>query len=156
METYPGRLYHRTPGWVRDGVRFHVRLRAESKQSSLITPNLGSELLTAARRYHELRHWWCDLFLLMPDHVHAILAFPRDPGMTITIRNWKRGTKRFQHVQWEEGFFDHRLRTDSDVTGKWHYIRRNPLAKNLCGNEDDWKWWWSAVTTNPLLEGGAA
>jgi putative transposase len=156
MRAYPGRLYHNTPGWVRDGARFHVRLRAGQAQSSLIEPGLGRLLLDAARRYHDLGHWWCELFLLMPDHAHAILSFPAEPGMTVTIRNWKRGTKRFQEVEWQEGFFDHRLRTQEEANEKWHYIRRNPAAKNLCDTDDAWPWWWSAITSNPLLEGGAA
>jgi hypothetical protein len=102
---YPRRLYHETPGWVRDGALFHIRLRAAAKQASLISPTLAAEILTAVRRYHNLGHWWCELFLLMPDHVHALLAFPKEPGMTITVRNWKRGTNRFQQVEWQEGFF---------------------------------------------------
>ena len=156
MREYPGRLFHNTPGWVREGARFHVRLRSDPAQSSLIEPELARLLLDAVARYHALGHWWCELFLLMPDHAHAIMSFPREPGMTITVRNWKRGTKRFQRVQWQEGFFDHRLRSDEEADEKWHYIRRNPVVKNLCATEDDWPWWWSAVVENPLLKGGAA
>ena len=68
------------------------------------------------------------------------------------MRNWKRGTNRFQHTEWQEGFFDHRLRTDSEVNNKWDYIRRNPVVKGLCATEDDWPWWWSAVVRNPLFK----
>jgi REP element-mobilizing transposase RayT len=152
MGEYPGRLHHDTPTWVHDGARFHIRLRAHPNQTPLTTPGLATELLLAVRRYHQLEHWWCELFLLMPDHAHAILAYPATPGMTITIRNWKRGTNRFQHAKWQEGFFHHRLRTDSELNDKWNYIRRNPVVKGLCAAEDDWPWWWSAIVPNPLLE----
>ncbi len=155
MPDYPGRLHHNTPGWVRDGASFHIRLRAEPTQSSLIEPALGEALLNSARRYHELGHWWCELFLLMPDHVHAILAFPSAPGMSETLRNWKRATARFNRVRWQEGYFDHRLRTDAESNEKWHYIRRNPVVKNICATEDAWPWWWSGVTQNPLLASDA-
>ncbi|MSU49011.1 MAG: hypothetical protein EXS37_07995 [Opitutus sp.] len=141
---------------MRDGALFHIRIRASAEQSSLIQPEMATELLRAARRYHELGHWWCELFLLMPDHVHVILSFPRIPGMTVVTRNWKRGTNRFQHVKWQEGFFDHRLRTDAESNDKWHYIRRNPVVKEFCTAEDEWPWWWSAAVPNPLFEGGAA
>ena len=152
MGEFPGRLYHDTPTWVPDGSRFHIRLRALPNQTPLTTRVLATQVLRAVRRYHQLEHWWCELFLLMPDHSHAILAYPATPGMTITMRNWKRGTNRFQHADWQEGFFDHRLRTDSEVNDKWNYIRRNPIVKSLCATEDDWPWWWSAVVRNPLLE----
>jgi putative transposase len=50
------------------------------------------------------------LFLLMPDHVHAVLSFPRDKSMSEVIRDWKRFHKRTYRVMWQEGYFDHRLR----------------------------------------------
>ena len=87
----------------------------------------------------------------MPDHIHAILAFPREPGMSVVMKNWKRGTTRFQHVLWQEGYFDHRLRRDGEAREKWSYIRRNPIVKNLCASEDAWPWWWS-----PNLEHASA
>jgi putative transposase len=150
MSEYPGRLYHKTPGWVSEGVSFHIRIRAAPSQSSLLDTALGPALLQAAQRYHESGTWWCELFLLMPDHAHAILAFPATPGMSETVRNWKRATSRFHHVQWQEGFFDHRLRSDSEARDKWDYIRRNPVVTKLCASEEDWPWWWSGVLTNPL------
>src|SRR5215207_1576101 len=107
MRATPGRLYHNTPSWVGAGAKFHVRVRAERLQRSLIAPKVADDLLVAARRYHELNHWSCELFLIMPDHVHAVLSFPNEPGMMMTIRNWKRGSARFQGVTWQEGFFDH-------------------------------------------------
>ena len=48
----------------------------------------------------------------MPDHVHAVLSFARDKSMSEVIRDWKRFHKRTNHVMWQEGYFDHRLRLD--------------------------------------------
>ena len=161
MPEYPGRLHHKTPGWVKDGAVFHLRIRALPTQSPALTASaLAPQLLAAVRRSHELGHWWCELFLLMPDHVHALLAFPDSPGMSETLRNWKRGTARVQRVQWQEGYFDHRLRPQKSLRESWDYIRRNPVVKNLCATEDDWPWWWSGTVANPTvtdapLEGGA-
>jgi len=145
VEDYPGRLHHKTPEWVRDGALFHLRIRvAPAQTTALIGPALGPQLLAAARRYHELGQWWCDLFMLMPDHAHAIVAFPHEAAMSETLRNWKRGTARFQRVAWQEGYFDHRLRNDREAGETRHYIRHNPVVKNLCAAADDWPWWWSA------------
>jgi putative transposase len=151
MSRFPGRLAHDTPRWVTAGALFHIRIRAEQNRS-LTEPDLGPQLLCSATRYHELGHWWCLLFLLMPDHLHALLHFPPNRSMTGVVRDWKRGTSRFQGVRWQEGFFDHRLRNDKERRDKWCYIRRNPVAKGLCVTEEDWNWWWSAITS----KGGAA
>jgi REP element-mobilizing transposase RayT len=151
MREYPRRLHHKTPGWVQEGSLFHVRIRVLPTQSPPLTdPELASQLLDAAQRYHDLGRWWCELLLLMPDHLHAIAAFPSAPGMSEVVRNWKRGTARFQRVQWQEGYFDHRLRDEKAARETWDYMRRNPVVKNLCAAEADWPWWWSGIANNPL------
>jgi len=52
--------------------------------------NIGDAVLAAIRHNHEKLAWHCRLCLLMPDHLHAILAFPREPRMATTIKNWKK------------------------------------------------------------------
>jgi putative transposase len=122
-----------------------VRIRIDSTQSSLLTePRLAQDLLDAAKRYHDLGHWWCEIFLLMPDHVHALLRFKTEPGMAVVIGNWKRGTARFQGVRWQNNFFDHRVRGAAEVIEKWDYIRRNPVVKGLCAPEAEWPHLWTA------------
>ena len=148
VRDYPQRLYHRTPGWVRTGALFHVRIRAAAAQSPGLTdPVLAAALLSAAQRYHDVGRWWCELFLLMPDHLHAMLAFPREPGMAAVIRDWKRGTARFYDVRWQENFFDHRIRSSHEKEATWIYIHGNPAAKDLCREDELWPYWWSALTS---------
>jgi putative transposase len=147
MRDYPQRLYHCTPGWVRRGALFHVRIRAAAAQSPALTdPTLAAELLAAAERYHNLGRWWCELFLLMPDHLHALLVFPCEPGLAAVIRDWKRGAARFQNARWQENFFDHRIRHTQEKETTWAYIHRNPVAKGLCREDEHWPYWWGALT----------
>jgi REP element-mobilizing transposase RayT len=144
MQEFGRRLHHKTPGWVESGSRFHIRLRAAKEQSvSLTDPRLAPDLIAAARRYHDSGRWWCEFLLLMPDHIHAIISFPRAISMSATVRDWKRGTARFQRVQWQENFFDHRIRNEAEFAETWRYIRRNPVAKDLCREEEAWPWWWT-------------
>ncbi len=153
MREYPGRLHHKTPAGVKDGAIFHIHIRALPTQSPPLTaPVLAPRLIAAARRAHELGHWWCELFLLMPDHIHALLAFHDSLGMSETIRNWKRGAARVQRVLWQEGYFDHRLRPQKSLRESWDYIHRNPVVKNLCAIEEDWPWWWSGTAVSPAAE----
>ena len=144
MIQYPERLRHDTPSWVQSGELFHLRLRVDSAEIRPLTEQgRSTELLQAARRYHDLGHWWVEYFLLMPDHLHALLRFPPEPGMVQVVSNWKRGTARFQRVKWQEGFFDHRIRNKGQAAEKWRYIRLNPVVKNLCFAEDNWPHFWS-------------
>ena len=75
--------------------------------------------------------WYTTLFLLMPDHLHAVLSFARDKSMSELIRDWKRLHKRTNHVIWQEQYFDHRLQADErgpQLSAKLNYIRQNPVA----------------------------
>jgi putative transposase len=139
VEEFPQRPGHKTPAWVPSGALFHVRIRVDRSQPvNLIDPALAPELLEAARRYHRLAHWSCELFLLMPDHIHALIRFSRDADLAKIVGNWKQGVAHFQKVRWQENFFDHRLRSAKERQEKWLYIRRNPVVKALCVEEDDW------------------
>ncbi|MBP6507456.1 MAG: transposase [Opitutaceae bacterium] len=136
-----GRLYHHTPGWVPEGETFHVRVRCDRAQTPVLTdPALADRLLESVGQYHATRRWWCGLFLLMPDHWHALLAFPREPGMSQTVRQWKSFQARRHGVRWQDGYFDHRIRGKEELAVKWHYIRQNPVVKGWCAQKEDWPW----------------
>ncbi|MDI1249720.1 MAG: hypothetical protein PSV13_12720, partial [Lacunisphaera sp.] len=77
MIRYPERLAHQTPAWVGHGSIFHIRMSINARESPCLTdPPIGTALLNSARFYHDGHRWNCQLFLLMPDHFHALLAFP--------------------------------------------------------------------------------
>jgi hypothetical protein len=78
---------------------------------------------------HQKLLWHCRLCLLMPDHLHAILALPREPGMTTVIKNWKKYVAGKHGVDWQRDFFDHRLRDHHEVDEKTNYILMNPVRK---------------------------
>lgn len=78
---FPGRLRHETPLWIPAGAIFHVRIRAAGGPP-LTTPETARRLLDSAAFYTERGRWWAWLFLLMPDHLHALLSFPHEERMS--------------------------------------------------------------------------
>jgi REP element-mobilizing transposase RayT len=76
----------------------------------------------------------------MPDHLHAIIAFPREPGMQATVKNWKKFVARKYGMEWQRDFFDHRLRNHHQTDQKTGYILLNPVRKGLCERVEDWRW----------------
>ena len=142
---FPERLHHRVPYWVEPGALFHIRigLDRERQQRTLIEPSLAPALLDSAMSYEGNMRWHITLFLLMPDHVHAVLSFPRDKSMSEVIRDWKRFHSRTYRVMWQQGYFDHRLRPDergAQFSAKLNYIRQNPVAAGFCARAEDWPW----------------
>jgi REP element-mobilizing transposase RayT len=133
------------PHWVEPGALFHVRiaLDREKEQKALIDPLLGQAILDSAKFYQARLRWHVTLFVLMPDHLHALLSFARDKSMSEVIRGWKRFQARTNHIIWQEGYFDHRLRADehgTQLSAKMNYIRQNPVAFGLCAKAEDWPW----------------
>jgi putative transposase len=78
--------------------------------------------------------------LIMPDHLHAIIFFPRDPGFKTTITNWKTYLAKTLSINWQRDFFDHRLRNHHELTAKTSYILMNPVRRGLCERAEDWPW----------------
>jgi hypothetical protein len=81
----------------------------------------------------------------MPDHLHALLSFPRDEAMSRIIGEWKHFQAREHGIIWQSGHFDHRLRDDErgeqQLSSKINYIRQNPVAAGLCADAAEWRWW---------------
>jgi REP-associated tyrosine transposase len=142
---FPSKLYHEVPHWIETGAMFHIRIRLnrETKQDPLTAVPLARALLESAQFYENKQRWYITLFLLMPDHLHALLSFARDESMSKVVGDWKHFQTRAHNVIWQEGYFDHRLRDDErgeQLAAKMNYIRRNPVVAGLCEKQEDWPW----------------
>ena len=142
---FPSKLHHEVPHWVETGALFHIRIAVdrEKEQSPLTAAPLAQALLDSARFYETKQRWYITLFLLMPDHLHALLSFARDASMSNVIGDWKHFQTRTHHIIWQEGYFDHRLRDDErgeQLSAKMNYIRQNPVVAALCTRAEDWPW----------------
>ncbi|HKP02311.1 MAG TPA: transposase [Chthoniobacterales bacterium] len=143
---FPSKLYHDVPGWVETGALFHIRIALDraKNQPGLTSPAIAESLMDSARFYHRRRRWYITIFMLMPDHIHALLSFDPDKQMSRVIGDWKRYQTVQHGIAWQNGYFDHRLRDDErgeQLAAKINYIRQNPVAAGLCKRAEDWPWW---------------
>ncbi len=135
------RLPHQVPQWVSEGSFFFITINCEPRgQNHLCKAGIGETILDAARHNHERLVWYCRLMLLMPDHLHGIIAFPIEPGIKMTVTHWKRYVAFHYGVSWQRDFFDHRLRSHHEVEEKSSYILMNPVRKGLCERPEEWSW----------------
>lgn len=87
---------------------------------------------------------WVGRYVIMPDHVHLFVWL----GETGDLAKWVQSLRavlgkellRLGHEKphWQEGFFDHLLRSDESYGDKWEYVRQNPVRKGLCALPEDW------------------
>lgn len=81
----------------------------------------------------------------MPDHIHFFVALPETVA---TLPKWVQMLRTvlgkellrlgIQKPHWQEGFFDHVLRSDESYSQKWDYVRLNPVRAGYCAEAEDW------------------
>ncbi len=135
------KLPHTIPQWVAGGSWFFITIKCVPPgKNQLCHADAGNAVLAAMAHNHNKLVWHCRLCLLMPDHLHAIIAFQREPGMKTVIANWKKFVAVKHSIEWQRDFFDHRLRDQNELDEKTSYILMNPVRKGLCKRMEDWIW----------------
>ncbi len=87
------RLNHEAPYWVSSEADYFVTICAEPRRKNhFCHPDIGTAILDAARLYNEKHAWWCHLIMLMPDHIHMLVCFPRTRSCR---KSWASGNARW-------------------------------------------------------------
>jgi putative transposase len=137
------KLPHETPSWVPDGSRYFITITCVRRGENHLCKTATAEgLIEGAKLYHQKGVWRMSLFLLMPDHVHAVLVFNPARGIKQTVRSWKSFQAKRWGIAWQSDFFEHRLRNDAEFVEKMHYVRMNPVRKKLAERAEDWPYVW--------------
>lgn len=107
----------------------------------LRNPQLAQVVADSLRRFDGDRYDLTD-FVVMPNHVHVLVAFPDEDAMLAQCESWKRymatslnrllGRRgRF----WQQDAFDHLVRTVEQFDYQRHYIAANPQRARLRDGE---------------------
>ncbi len=134
-------LPHQVPLWVdpcREIYFITINCRDRSR-NQLARPDVAARVGETVRHRQEQGLWWPHLFLLMPEHLHALLSFPPSgkPLHTI-VSKWKEWTAKEIGLVWQRDFFEHRLRAEESRREKADYILRNPVRRGLVRQPKDW------------------
>jgi putative transposase len=136
-------LPHNVPLWVKSGEIYFITICTAPKgRNQLCRPELATWLMESMQFVQSRGDWWIYLVLLMPDHLHALMNFAREPGILKSISQWKRYVSRERKIQWQKSFFEHRLRNDDEKLEKAMYIRMNPVRAGLVTHTDEWMFVW--------------
>ncbi len=100
----------------------------------------------------------CVGFVLMPDHVHAIVWFPRVKQLSSFMKEWKRlssrrirewyrqGHANYGYGQedgepfWQSRYFSFEIYGQEKLTEKASYMHLNPVRTGLAKHAVDWRW----------------
>ncbi len=144
--TFPQRrrLPHEIPAWVEDGGTYFITICTAPKgNNQLCTPDMFAWLRDSLFHVEQRGIWWLRLVVVMPDHLHALMCFARDPGIKRSLTQWKRYVAAQKGIHWQRDFFEHRLRNDAECLEKSSYILQNPVRAGLCDSSASWPYMWS-------------
>ncbi len=104
----------------------------------------------AGQRY-DLHAW-----VVMPNHVHAVLWPYSGRTLSAILHSWKSYTSKrangLLHRRgsfWQRESFDHWIRDDAERTRLVHYVENNPVKARLCARPEDWLWSSAHARTQP-------
>ena len=100
----------------------------------------------------------CVGFVVMPDHVHAVVRFPKPDQISHFMKQWKQrssiqikrlirsqlvryaGTIDLTEPVWQAGYDDFNLFTGRKIEEKLAYMHQNPVRAGLAVKSEDWSW----------------
>ncbi len=136
-------LPHELPPWVASGALFFVTVCCRHRGVNVLARDeVAGVLFDAVQHYVATGGWYVRLMLLMPDHLHGLIAVPIEGDLERTVRNWKRFLARHAGIEWQRDFFDHRVRNEESIEEKAAYIRNNPVRGGLVVRREDWRFVW--------------
>jgi REP element-mobilizing transposase RayT len=129
--------FRRMEGWLDKGLG----------SCCLRRPEIGKLVEDAMRFFHGTRYELL-AWVVMPNHVHALLKPLGDFALGEIVKSWKQFTAHrakpllgWTKTQlWQIESYDHWVR-DAEEKGRIiRYIRRNPVKAGLCVAPEDWPW----------------
>ncbi len=133
-------LPHEFPSFVDRGkeIFFITVCRQKRGVNQLAGHEVGPPLIETFQHRNEKDVWWAHLAMIMPDHVHFLLSFPRENRIQVVMSKWKEWTAKSLGIDWQRDFFEHRLRRGESYREKADYILFNPVRAGLVSKTEDW------------------
>jgi REP element-mobilizing transposase RayT len=134
-------LPHDIPLWVDPSKEvYFITMNCKKRGvNQLARTEIAEPLFSTVRHRREKFIWWPHLFLLMPDHLHALLSFPPSgKPFQIVLSKWKEWTAKQLGIHWQIDFFDHRLRHEESFREKANLYPGQPGARRIVLDAEGW------------------
>jgi REP element-mobilizing transposase RayT len=105
-------------------------------------------IVANALRFFAEERYRLDAWVVMPNHVHAVLWPMPNQMLSAIVQSWKRFTAREANkllnrtgeTFWQPEAFDHWIRNDEEHARCCRYVVNNPVKAGLCAAPVDWQW----------------
>jgi putative transposase len=123
---------------------YFVTFCTHERQRFLAKDELHTAFVLFAKRAECNSNVAVGRYVIMPDHVHLFVRGDYNFRLGQWIGALKQALakaatlSRAEGQIWEEGFFDHVLRSNESYSQKWNYVRENPVRAGLVKSAADW------------------
>ena len=104
---------------------------------------LVQEALLHFEHTRYILHAW----VIMPNHVHALMTALGGRHLSAILHSWKSFTAKSanRHLGrngefWQPDYFDRVMRDEAHFAATVDYIHWNPVKAGLCAKPEDWPW----------------
>jgi REP element-mobilizing transposase RayT len=120
--------------------------QAQSGPVYLRQPEIAQIVVGSLRKGVEIGHYELGAFVVMANHVHALLLPKRDPSRLLqsmkgfSARQANRILGRTGESFWQAESYDHWVRDESEYQRIVAYIENNPVKAGLVRQPEDYPW----------------
>ena len=143
MEDYPQRpprihLFKRVTPF------YFVTFNTYKKRNFLATSELHKTFISFCQRARQEHNVEVGRYVIMPDHIHLFIRLDPEKRLASWIQSLRSVlgktliAKGINKPHWQEGFFDHVMRSSESYGEKWQYIQENPVRAGLCETVQSW------------------
>jgi REP-associated tyrosine transposase len=134
-------------------ITYFVTLCVNGRRPVLATPEVFESV---QRTIGDLKHWEIQAGVIMPDHIHFVIAPMKD--RELPVGDFATGFKRLfrkelgkQEFEWKRGCFDRLLRSSESDQQKWAYLEQNPVRAGLVKRVQDWPFYLGSLIEDGKL-----
>jgi len=123
---------------------YFVSVSTWSRRSLLHTDRMARLFIDTLYRYRGRQKFLLHEFVVMPDHVHALLtpiAITLERAVQFIKGGFSYRVKKELGLNlevWERGYVDHRIRDSVDYEQHVEYIRQNPVKAGIVVHAEDY------------------
>ena len=121
---------------------YHITFTTKNREPIFKNFAHARLIINALKQSDELQHTNTLAFVVMPDHVHWLLALSGNQKLHQVIKTIKSKVtiKIGKHI-WQAGYNDHATRKDEDIVNIARYIIANPIRAGLVKRVGDYPHW---------------
>ena len=136
----------RTKHHEEEGAIYHLTTRTLEQRFHLASPTEKRRTILELARWRTKGHWKLYGFVVMDNHVHAVVQPLSDHRLGDITRKLKTWTSRRNTLKppgeplWEEGYDDNVIQSFEELRNVLEYMHNNPVRAGMVTRAPDYRW----------------